>query len=983
MQLTPIQFSRLSRLINEALDKPESKRSEWLASIADIDAAERSVVERVFSEASGGSAEFTLALPDFPSAMESGNHRATERASSLDVAAGERFGPWRLDRLLGSGGMGQVWLALRDDGRFDGRAAVKLVRGFASETTRRRFDVEGKLLARLEHPNIARLIDAGERNGGAAYLILEYVDGLPIDRWADERRLSVQERLKLFLQICTALSYAHANLIVHRDIKPSNILVQDDGQVKLLDFGVAKLLEDNASSELTMEVGAALTPSYASPEQIDGRPIGVSTDVYSLGVLLFALLAGASPYDVTRLTRLQLVRAVLEVPPLRLSTASRTRANGTLSSTDSDAADTGVLDAGDEATLQRVARLRSTTPERLQRALRGDLDVILAQSLKKLPSERYASVQAFADDIERYLNHQPIRARADSVTYRAAKFVRRNWIAVTAAAAVGMATAGGVTATLWQAQQVKAEAARANTITEFLIGVFSANDTRIANEKPRGQMTARELLDVSAERIERDFADYPDTQHDLLGYFAEIYGGLSEDKRYDELRERQRVLIAKHYPPLSVPAIEWSLQRANRVCGVAVPVGCDVALHLADELIRRAGKDDSALRADWLRHKARFVQGQPNGSTQREAALRGAIALLEKHEPRGRRLVTAIADLGIAYSDELEYPKAIAQYRRALQLGQSLPSQNVNEAATIYSNLGLAHSSSSQFDEAIDVLQTASALMTKTGGATDPTHWSLLQQLAQVYQRTGQREKAMQVFAELLPNLPPAATAHREADRARNAYADALIYEGRASEAIPILEEIERHYLANVQYEFLLRSLRWSMGWAYQAVGRFDDANRSLKLALDEAVAREKPESQMVLALRESYGNLLFEMGDIDSAAKEFSEIVARANGRKLSHVALGHGGLARVAAARRDIAVALAESDTALSIWANKTGFSNGRMEPRLQRMRADALAAAGLIDEAQAMEDRAWQTSQRFDGPSNPTTQRRVMKLVSANKR
>ncbi|TAG50329.1 MAG: serine/threonine protein kinase [Betaproteobacteria bacterium] len=983
MQLTPNQLSRLSRLINDALDRPESERAAWIASNAEIDSAERSALERVFSNEYAGRADFTLALPKFALASEPNTRDGAEHRSAVDVAPGECFGPWRVDRLLGSGGMGQVWLALRDDGRYSGRAAVKLVRGFASEATRRRFDVEGKLLARLEHPNIARLLDAGERPGGGAYLILEYVDGLPIDRWADERRLSVQERLKIFLQICAALSYAHANLVVHRDIKPSNILVQEDGRVKLLDFGVAKLLEADASSELTVEAGVALTPSYASPEQIDGRPISVSTDVYSLGVLLFGLLAGVRPYDVKQFTHLQLVRAILEDAPLRLSTASGTQTNRSRGLTNAGTAPTDAPDTDDGMTPQRIAELRSTTPQRLQRALSGDLDVILAQSLKKLPSERYAIVQAFADDIERHLNHQPILARTDGAPYRAAKFVRRNWIAVTAAAAVGVVTAGGVAATLWQAQQVKAEATRANAIRDFLIGVFSANDTRIANEKPRGQMTARELLDVSAERIEKDFAAYPNTQHDLFGYFAEIYGGLSEDKRYDELRERQRVLIAKHYAPLSVQAIEWSLQRVNRVCGVAVPEGCDTALNSADELIKRADKDDSAWRADWLRHKARFFQEQPNGSAQREAALMSAIALLEKHEPRSRRLVTAIADLGIAYSDELEYPNAIAQYRRALHLGQSIPSQNANEAATIYSNLGLAYSASSQFDQAISVLRTASELMAKTGGSTDPTSWSLQQQLAQVYQHTGQREKAMQVFAELLPHLPPATTAHREADRARNAYADALIHEGRAAEAIPMLEEIERHYLANAQYEFLLRSLRWSMSWAYQAVGRFDDAKRSLKLALDEAVAREKPESQMVLALRESYGNLLFETGDIDGAAKEFSEIVARANGRKLSHIALGHGGLARVAAARRDVAVALAESEAALSIWANKTGFSNGRMEPRLQRMRADALAAAGRFEEAQKYEDDAWRASQRFDGPRNPTTQRRVMQQMSATKR
>jgi eukaryotic-like serine/threonine-protein kinase len=972
MNLTPQQLSRLSELVTVAMDLSDEARRLWLAELDERDEPDadvRAALVGVFSD-DDRARDFTLGMPS--ANAENGAHAL--RANS--VAPGERFGPWRIDRLLGTGGMGEVWLALRDDGRYDGRAAVKLVRSFASETTRRRFDAEGKLLARLEHPNIARLLDAGERAseaGSGAYLMLEYVDGVPIDRWADERCLPVPARLKLFLQICAALSYAHANLVVHRDIKPSNILVQDNGQVKLLDFGVAKLIEDDANSDLTIEAGVALTPEYASPEQIESRPISVSSDVYSLGVLLFRLLAGVRPYDVQQPTRLRLVRAILDDAPRRLSTASRTQSS--TSSLSSETGDDTVIDPT-EITHQRIAELRSTTPERLQRALSGDLDLILANALKKLPNERYATVQAFADDIQRHLNHQPIVARADSWAYRAAKFVRRNWIPVAAAAAVGVATVGGVGTTLWQARQVKTEAQRANAIKDFLIGVFSSSDTRIANDKPRGQMTARELLDVSAGKIEKDFADYPETQHDLLGYFAEIYGGLSEDKRYDEWREKQRLLIAKHYAPLSDKAIEWSLNRVNRLCNLAEPVGCEDMLTAADDQIKRAGKDDSAFRADWLRHKARAIQEKPNAWAEREALLLRAVALLEKHEPRSRKLVSTIADLGIAYSDELEYAKAIEQYQRALRVGVTLDVPNANEAASIYSNMALAYSSSSQFEKAIETLRTASALMAKTGGAGDPTSWSLQQQLAQVFQRTGQREAALQVFTELLPNLPPPKTPHREGDRARNSYADALIHEGRSAEAIPILEEIERHYVANVQYEFLLRSLRWSLGWAYQGVGRFDDAKRALKAALDEAIAREKPESQMVLALRESYGNLLFEMRDIDGANAQFSEIVARANDRKLSHIALGHGGLARVAAARGQIDVALAESAKALDIWTNKTGFSTGRMEPRLQRMRADALAAAGRVEEAQKFEDEAWRASQKFDGPANATTQRRVMR-------
>ncbi|MGL5003654.1 MAG: protein kinase domain-containing protein [Casimicrobium sp.] len=973
MSLTPLQLARLSELIDQGIDLSEEARRAWLSALDESDAEVRRALAGAFAE-DGRALDFKLTLPAVPAAASS-NEPITHVAGS-----GERFGAWRIDRLLGTGGMGQVWLALRDDGRYDGRAAVKLVRSFANDAMRRRFEVEGKLLARLEHPNIARLLDAGERSDGSgAYLILEYVDGAPIDRWADERKLSVAARLKLFMQICAALSYAHANLVVHRDIKPSNILVQDNGQLKLLDFGVAKLIEDGSGNDLTIETGTAHTPNYASPEQIDGRPISVTSDVYSLGVLLFRLLAGTSPYETKQTGRLELERAILSEQPRRLSTASRTRLLTSSPRTNTaEPLTEKTSDPAPELTPEAIAELRGTTPDRLRRALSGDLEVILATALKKHPNERYATVQAFADDIERYLNHQPILARADSWAYRATKFVRRNWLPVTAASAVGLATVGGVTATLWQADQAKLEAQRANAIRDFLIGVFSSSDVRIAYEKPRGQMTARELLDVSAAKIEKDFADFPETQHDLLGYFAEIYRELSEDKRYDQLRERQRLVIEKYYSPLSDQAIEWTLAGANRICYMAKPTGCEEILRAADEQIKRANKDDSKLRADWFRYKAASLQTRRGAAAERKATLANAIALLEKHEPQSRRLVTAIADLGIAYNDELDYLKAIELYKQALLLGQSLSPQNVNETAQIYANLGLAYFALSRFDEAADTLRAGVALMAQSGGNANPTSWQLRQTLALVYGSNGKREEALKIFAELMPDLPPATLPLPEANRARNAYADALINEGRHTEAIEILEQIERHYMVNVASEAPLRWVRLLLGSAYQGAGRFADAKRVLKAALDEVSARYEPNYQRVLALREAYGNLLFEMRDLDGAAEQFKEIVARANERKLAHIALAHGGLARIAAARGKVDVALAESEKALDMWANKTGFSNVRMGPRLQRMRADALAAAGRFEEAQKFEDEAWRTSQKFDGPANPTTQRRVMRSL-----
>jgi eukaryotic-like serine/threonine-protein kinase len=423
-------------------------------------------------------------------------------------------------------------------------------------------------------------------------------------------------------------------------------------------------------------------------------------------VLLFRLLSGVRPYDMKQPTRSQLERAILNDAPKRLSgfSGNRNTRPSSVNSSASDGTSPNATDADTDITPQRIAELRSTTPERLQRALSGDLDLILATALKKRPNERYATVQAFADDIQRHLNHQPILARADSWAYRAAKFARRNWIPVAAAAAVGVTTVGGVATTLWQAKQVKAEAQRANAIKDFLIGVFSSSDTRIANDKPRGQMTARELLDVSAGKIEKDFADYPETQHDLLGYFAEIYGGLSEDKRYDELREKQRLLIAKHYAPLSDKAIEWSLNRIDRICDGDLSAACVQLLKSTDEQIKQAGRDDSPLRAQWLRYQGLHLSKKPMLDAEVRAAYIGAIALFEKHEPRSMRLVDAITDLAVAYVDVLDFPKAIEQYQRALRVSTSVTAPEANRVAKLYSHLAHALSSVSRYEEAIEAL---------------------------------------------------------------------------------------------------------------------------------------------------------------------------------------------------------------------------------------------------------------------------------------
>jgi tetratricopeptide (TPR) repeat protein len=331
---------------------------------------------------------------------------------------GHRIGAYRLLRVLGSGGMGSVWLAERADQQFDQRVAIKLIRrGMDTDELLHRFRRERQLLAGLNHPNIARLLDGGATEDGRPFFVMEYVDGTPIDCWCDDHRLSIAQRLALFRRVCAAVQHAHQSLIVHRDLKPANILIDPAGEPKLLDFGIARVLaSESAAPEVTLAESRRLTPAYASPELMRGEPITTATDVYALGVILYELLAGQRPYALHTTSAARMEEVICQQQPLRPSAAVAAVAAG-LPSAASD-----------------TARRRSADHRRLRRQLAGDLDTIVLTALRKEPQRRYGSVEALAEDVRRHVEGMPIVARPDSLAYRASKFVRRNAVAVAASA---------------------------------------------------------------------------------------------------------------------------------------------------------------------------------------------------------------------------------------------------------------------------------------------------------------------------------------------------------------------------------------------------------------------------------------------------------------------------------------------------------------------------------------------------------------------
>ncbi len=414
--MTPAQWSVVKEILSGALERPPAERSDYLEVACGGDPDLRRRVEALIA-----ADQQTWGLMETPAVASS------SLAKSLILpSSGERIGAYEILEEIGHGGMGVVFLARRADDQYEKNVAIKLARlGVAGDWVERRFRAERQIVASLDHPHIARLIDGGATTDGRAYLVMEYVEGEPLGRWCDAHGLGTRERLGIFLDVCAAVAYAHQHLVVHRDLKPANILVTPEGAVKLLDFGIAKLIGPEVTGEPAERTGTLLrllTPDYASPEQIRGEAISTSSDVYALGIVLYELLTGSKPYRVTDRSPAELIETICETDPPRPSSVARPP---------------------------------------LAKELAGDLDTIIATALRKEAARRYASVGALADDIRRHLSGLPVEARTDAFGYRAGRFVRRHRAPVFAAILVVAALAGGLVMTLREARRARAAEARA------------------------------------------------------------------------------------------------------------------------------------------------------------------------------------------------------------------------------------------------------------------------------------------------------------------------------------------------------------------------------------------------------------------------------------------------------------------------------------------------------------------------------------------
>jgi serine/threonine-protein kinase len=711
------------------MELPQEARDSWLESLDQLDIGLkgdlRALLER---HALIDTSDFLGTLPKFRPA----GNAAIEATEPDGLVAGTLVGSYVIEQEVGRGGMGVVWRARRADGLVKRPVALKLLRaGLFSKELLARFARERDILGALEHPNIARLYDAGLTAAGQPFLALQYVEGKPISEYCEAHCLSIDGRVSLFRQVLVAVQYAHSHLVIHRDLKPSNMLVTGAGQVQLLDFGIAKLLlpEGTSAPPLTEFGSRALTLDYAAPEQISGGTITTATDVYSLGVVLYELLAGRRPYRLTRDSRGALEDAILSAEPRRPSEV-----------------------VSDE---KLPARSGAGAPARQRaRMLRGDLDTIVLKALKKSPSDRYSTVDAFAADIDNHLAGRPVHARPDTVFYRARKFLGRNAPLAASMGAVLVALATGLAIALWQADKAREHAHRAETqaqiataVQTFMLNLFHANSIEQPDPIKAQQTTARELLDLGAKQIEHDLKDAPEVRLRALKMLADTYTELRMTEKAVALNH-ERVVVAKSLYGADGAEVAYALidLSDNLQTAKAVSERASV-LREATRILDLRNENGSNARGRLLRQLAQLsIDKEPARSLEYSDQ---AIALYrERHEPL--EVVRSLMAKGfIQY--RLDNPQGgIVALSEAAEECDALQSLCAGEVPKLYSYLGDVRQELGEIPAAESALRRAFASALAREGPDHPDTIQTEVRLGQLLFDTARTSEGLQTLRSAL-----------------------------------------------------------------------------------------------------------------------------------------------------------------------------------------------------------------------------------------
>ncbi len=751
------RFRQARLVFEELVDLDEDERGGRLADLALADPRLAEAVREML--AADRRAQGFLSLPAVAYALDDPPTTPDPATAGSQAAArvGQRFGAYRLIELLGVGGMGEVYLAERADGRFEHRVALKLVkRGMDTAQILRRFARERQILARLDHPGIARLLDGGEGEDGRPYFVMERVEGEPVTQYCAVRGTPLEERLRLVAECCDAVDAAHRSLVVHRDLKPSNILVTADGRVKLLDFGIARLLdEEDGETQLTRHGAHVLTPAYAAPEQILGGGVSMATDVFALGVVLYELLTGALPHDRQAATPYNLVSRVERESAEKPSTLVR----------------------------KAGAAAGETGGERRARRLRGDLDTIALKALARDPARRYASAAALAADLRAYLERRPVSARPDTTTYRVRKFVGRHRVGVGASIVVASSLVAALAVSLAQTAVARRQAERAAAAQAFLESLFSGLDPdRMAGAAP----TVRDLLESGSERLSVELAEQPELRAEMELLVGQVFSQLS-------------------LPDQAEPLLRRALDRRRSLHGAADARTAEVQKRLAVSLHRQARYAEAEpllrellARAERLGDDVEVSSVLSNyGNLERQTGdYRTAAAMLERGvalagragDIDSRHLATTLNNLGLVYWRQQRLHAAVAAFSRALGIHRKNAPDSALVAGTLQ-NLCELNRDLGELEAAQSFGEQALALQRSLYPPHHPAIGGTLTGLAALARRRGDSAAALELYRQSIATYEASQRPdHPDLAWSLRGLASLLRQEGKTAEAVAALE---------------------------------------------------------------------------------------------------------------------------------------------------------------------------------------------------
>ena len=758
--------------------------------------------------------------------------------------AGQRLGAYTLQEAIGEGGMGSVWLARRDDGRFEGVVAVKLLSlSMQGEARAERFRREGHILARLAHPHIARLLDAGVSPSGQPYLVLEHVRGRHIDVHCNEDRLALDDRIRLFLTLLDAVQHAHGQLVVHRDIKPSNVMVDEHGQLKLLDFGIAKLMTadghtDSLSEQpLTQQAGNLLSPGYAAPEQLQSGAVSTATDVYALGVLLYVLLCGHHPTTRPGSSAAQALHDTLQRDPPPMSQAMR----------------------GDEA----AAAARKLREPALRRALAGDLDNIAAKALRRVPAERYATAAAFADDLRRHLARQPVLARKPGAGYLLRRFVQRHRIPV-AATALGTVLIGGFAAKAWQEQQsARLSQTQAQTVDGLLQSLFRGMGPDVASSR---SFSAKELLDRAQSFLDSRADVDPATRRAARLRMASLYRDVGAYKEAATAFQAEAAEAKRLQDPAAHAMALWQWGKVTMWA-----LDYDSTGKIVAELELVVAADPH--RTPGIEARLALLQGELALNTRRVAPAQQALTraeLLLAQAPDLELSARAAHAQGLAARLALDVEAARQHFKRAAALCAQRGEEAVVDRLNVASDLGSLENSAGQHAAAVEVLTPLYTDMRARLGPDHPSTINTVSELAMAELRQGHFE-ALQTWLSRLRGSASAADAWRE-DHASLLQAMAWMYSGQAARAEP---ELRRLLAALLRDEGGISAatepVRRLHAESLLRLGRTAEALAALRLTEVNLLQLSRPGHPSVSSAQVLLGVALAREGDLPGARAKWS----------------------------------------------------------------------------------------------------------------